>query len=115
MKRERGYRLTVERIFERLTIEKRPEKEQVRIKQIVYEALAKEALAFIWDSLDSLKRLAFKADLDATKGDLKEINNVIYSYYQIIPDHSFRLEQRLQAFEATFYAKIIILQKQKAK
>lgn len=107
------YKTTIERILERLGVGtgKRAKEEEEKIKRLVFEAVAKEILGFIYDSLDPLKKLAFRADIEQTKGDVEKINNLISAYYQIIPDHGIRLEEYLKAFETSFYAKLLIQRK----
>lgn len=103
------YQKVIERIFEKLGIStnlRTPEEEQ-RIKKAIYEALSQEILGFIYDSLDPLKRLAFKKDLDETRGDWEKIAGVISTYYQIIPQHRVRLEERLKVFETNLYHKLL--------
>ena len=107
--KELPYQKTIERIFEKLGVDgaKRGPDEKKRIKKAIYEAVAKEILAFIHDSLDPLKRLAFKKDLEATRGELEKINQVILAYLQIIPRYRVRLEERLKIFETAFYHKLL--------
>lgn len=108
-KKAKAYQTVIERILEKLGVGggQRSQKEDEKIKQLVYEAVAKEILAFIWESLDPLKQLAFKADIDRTKGDPDKISNLITSYLAIIPDHRLRLEERLKVFETALYHKLL--------
>jgi len=108
-KKAEVYKTAIERILERLGVGggQRPPKEEEIIKQLVYQAVAKEILAFIWESLDPIKQLSFKADIEETEGDLAKINNLITSYLQIIPDYQVRLEERLKVFETKLYQKLL--------
>ena len=103
------YKTTIERIFEKLAVDKgrRSPREDLKIKQFVYEAVAKEILGFIYESLDPLKQLSFKADIEETNGDLNKISNLIVSYLQIIPAYRVRLEERLKVFETALYRQLL--------
>ena len=104
-----AYQPVVKRIFEKLGVGQggRSEEEDRKIKEYIYEATAKEVLAFIWDSLDPLKQAAFEADIEETQGDLEKISHLITSYLQIIPDYQIRLEERLKVFETALYHRLL--------
>lgn len=108
-KKREVYKTAIQRILERLGVDegRRSPEEDQKIKQLVYEAVAKEVLAFIYDSLDPLKQLAFKADIEEIKGDLAKISNLMTSYLAIIPDYRFRLEERLKVFETKLYQELL--------
>lgn len=103
------YQKVMARIFEKLGVgnSQRTPVEENRIKKAIYQAVSQEILGFIYDSLDPLKRLAFKKDLDETRGDWEKIAGVISTYYQIIPQHRVRLEERLKVFETNLYHQLL--------
>ncbi len=109
MERKTVYKTAIQRILKKLGVDegRRSPKEDQKIKQLVYEAVAKEILAFIWENLDPLKQLAFQADIDQTKGELDKISSLITSYLAIIPDYRFRLEERLKVFETKLYQELL--------
>ena len=106
---QKPYQRAIERMEEKLGVGSgsRSKQDDEKIKQSIQDGVTKEILAFIWDSLDPLRRFALEKDIDEINGDLGKLTNVISTYFQIIPNHKIRLEQRLKTYEVALYAKLL--------